>query len=80
LTAEPEKYMKKALAAIKRILRDVEKKHLQLVAAGLAYYSLMHLFPALVLLIAIMAYLPLQDGTQTVTSFMGYLMPRQGVL
>jgi membrane protein len=72
--------MNKAIAVIKRILRDIERKHLQLVAAGLAYYFLLYLFPALVLLIALMAYLPLQDGMETITSFMGYLMPPQGVL
>ncbi len=72
--------MNRAIAVIKRILRDIEKKHLQVVAAGVAFYFAMSLVPALVLLTVVMAYLPLQDGTQTVTSFMSHLTPPQGVL
>jgi len=73
------KYLKDIIALSKRIFRDIERKHLPLVAAGLSYYFLMSLFPSLVLLTAVLAYLPLQNGTQGVTSFMAHVIPRQGM-
>lgn len=73
------KYLKDMIALSLRIFRDIERKHLSLVAAGLSYYFLMSLFPSLVLLTAVLAYLPLQNGTQGVTSFMAHVIPRQGM-
>lgn len=73
------KRLNETIALIKRILRHVERKHLPLVAAGLAYYFLMSLFPALILLTAIAAYLPVQNGMQGAVSFLAYLIPRQGI-
>jgi len=70
----------KALATLLlNIFRGYERKHLQLVAAGLAYYFVMALFPALVLLTAVAAYLPVQNGSQRATSFMSHLVPQQGL-
>ncbi|HZR58913.1 MAG TPA: YihY/virulence factor BrkB family protein [Terriglobales bacterium] len=61
------------------MIRELERKHLSLVAAGVAYYFVMSLFPALMLLAAVIAYLPMQDAMQGVTSFMGHVIPQQGV-
>jgi membrane protein len=70
----------KALATLLlNIFRGYERKHLQLVAAGLAYYFVMSLFPALVLLTAMAAYLPVQNGSQRATAFMAHLVPQQGL-
>ncbi len=72
------KYMREAIAIIKRTLENLERKHLQLAAAGLAYYFLMSLFPGLILLTAVIAYLPLQNGMQVATSFLSHVIPQQG--
>src|SRR5262245_26881950 len=73
------KYWKRATAIIRLILRDAERKHLMLAAAGLAYYFLMSLFPALVLLTAGVAYLPLRYGLQEMISFLAHVIPPQGL-
>src|SRR5262245_12498131 len=59
------------------IFRNVERKHLSLLAAGLAYYFIMSLFPALILLTALVAYLPIQGGSEGVTTFLAHLIPPQ---
>jgi membrane protein len=66
-------------AVIQQIFRNVFRKHLPLAAAGMAYYFLMALFPALVVLTAVMASLPLKNGMQAATSFLGNLVPPPGV-
>ncbi|HEY6307837.1 MAG TPA: YihY/virulence factor BrkB family protein [Candidatus Angelobacter sp.] len=71
--------LKKTIELIIFIFRDIERKHLFVVAAGVAYYFLTALFPALVLLTAVLAYLPLQNTTQGATAFLGHVMPPQGV-
>lgn len=71
-------YILDAPAIIKRTLVNLERKHLQLAAAGLAYYFLMSLFPGLVLLTAVIAYLPIANGTQLATSFLGHVVPPLG--
>jgi membrane protein len=73
------RYGSRTIAVITLIIRDAERKHLMLAAAGLAYYFLMSLFPALVLLTAGAAYLPLQDGLHELTSFLVHVMPPQGL-
>lgn len=65
------------MAVIKRALINLERKHLHLVAAGLAYYFLMSFFPGLVLLIAVIAYLPLRNGIDVALSFLGHVIPPQ---
>jgi membrane protein len=72
-------YKSDATTVIGRALQDVERKHLQLAAAGLAYYFLMSFFPGILLLTAVIAYLPIQDEMQVVTSFLGHIIPRQGI-
>lgn len=61
--------------AIRDIWRDIEKKNLPLAAAGICYYLLLSLFPALTLLSAVLSYLPVQDGLQRVTSILGDVIP-----
>jgi membrane protein len=73
------KFLKETISVITLVFKGFERKHLQLLAAGLAYYFLMSLVPALVLLTAVLAYLPLQNGMQGATSFMSHVIPRQGL-
>ena len=72
--------LKKIKAVVVLVFQHVERKHLPLVAAGVAYYFQMSLFPALVLLTAVVAYLPLQNVMQGATSFLSNVMPSQGVV
>jgi len=67
-----------AATVIRRTLENLERKHLELAAAGLAYYFLMAFFPGLVLLTAVIAYLPVQNGMQVASSFLGHIIPQQG--
>ena len=48
-----------------------------LAAAGIAYYLLLSLFPALTLLSAILSYLPVQDGLREAMAVVGYVIPPQ---
>lgn len=66
---------KAAFALGLRIFKNVERKHLWLISAGLTYYFLMSLFPALAVLAAVIAYLPLRAGMEDVEAFLGYVMP-----
>ena len=72
------KNLSEVIAVVTRTLVNVEKKHLHLAAAGLAYYFLMSLFPGLILLTAVIAYLPLQNGAQVAASFLGHVVPQPG--
>jgi membrane protein len=67
--------MKETIAIVRLFIRDIERKHLLLAAAGLAYYFLMSLFPALVVVAAVMAYLP-ANAMKGAVSFMGYVIPQ----
>ena len=69
------RYQTAATTLLVQILKNVERKHLNLIAAGLAYYFIMSLFPALVLVAAVAAYLP--QGMQGVTALLGYVIPPQ---
>jgi membrane protein len=73
------KYPKKATAVVRTVLREIERKHLPLVSAGLAYYFLMSMIPALGLLAAIVAYLPLGNGTQGFRLFLTHVIPSHGL-
>ena len=64
---------------VREIWRDIERKNLPLAIAGIAYYLLLSLFPALALLGAVLSYLPVQDGLQEATSLLGYVIPPQVV-
>ena len=71
--------MRDALAIIRLIATNFEKKHLTLAAAGLAYYFLLSLIPVLIVLAAVVAYLPFHNGMNDVTSFLTNVVPRQVV-
>ena len=62
---------------VREIWRDIEKKNLPLAAAGIAYYLLLSVFPALTLLSAVLSYLPVQNGLREATSVLGYVIPPQ---
>ena len=61
------------------IFRGFESKHLSVIAAGVAYYLLMSLIPALIALLAVVAYLPLRDPDHGLVSFLSHLIPQQGI-
>jgi membrane protein len=65
------------LTSIRDIWRDIEKKNLPLAVAGISYYLLLSLFPALTLLSAVLSYFPIRDGLQKATSVLGYVIPLQ---
>lgn len=71
--------MKSAIAFIRQIAADIERKHLMLASAGLAYYFLMSLVPVLIVLTAVVAYLPFHNGTQGVAAFVANVLPRQAL-
>ena len=73
------KLLKEIRDIILFIFRDVERKHLQVVAAGVAFYFLTSLFPALLLVAAVLTYLPLQNAVHGASAFMGHVMPPQAM-
>jgi membrane protein len=50
---------------------------LPLAVAGISYYLLLSLFPALALLSAVLSYLPVKNGLGEATSILGYVIPPQ---
>lgn len=71
--------MKAFLTLVLNVFRGYERKHLQLIAAGLAYYFAMSLFPALILLTALTAYLPVRNGAERAESFVAHMVPHQAL-
>jgi len=67
------------IGVITGVLRDFERKHLSLIAAGLAYNFLMSMLPALLLLTSLAAYLPLQGGVYGLLSFLSPVVPEQSM-
>lgn len=69
------------LAGTKRVitgvLRDFERKHLSLIAAGLAYNFVMSLLPGLLLLTSLAGWLPLHNGVYGLIAFLAPLVPAQ---
>ena len=72
-------YIREALAIVRLVATNAERKHLALAAAGLAYNFLLSLIPVLMVLAAVVAYLPLQHGMHDVTSFLVTVVPRQAL-
>jgi membrane protein len=68
--------MKAVIGLVRHIAGNVERKHLMLAAAGLAYYFLMSLVPVLIVLVAVVAYLPLKNGKEGVTALIANVLPR----
>jgi membrane protein len=71
--------MKEALAIIRLVATNAERKHLPIAAAGLAYNFLLSLIPVLMVLAAVAAYLPLKNGMHDVNSFLITVVPRQAL-
>lgn len=62
--------------ALWRTVEDVNNKHTLQMAAALSYYFVMSLFPALILLSAILAYLPAHDLLNQAFALMGGFVPK----
>jgi len=62
---------------LKQILSRIARKQFSLTSAGLAYYFLMSLFPALVLLTTLSSYLPLRNAVDQSLGLIHYVMPEQ---
>ena len=69
-------YLSDTIAVIKATLLNLERKHLHLAAAGLAYYLLLSFLPGLALITAVISYLPVQNGVEVATSFLRHLVPQ----
>jgi membrane protein len=69
--------LKPAIGVITGVLRDFERKHLSIIAAGLAYNFVMSSLPALLFLTSLAAYLPLQNGVYGLIAFLSPLVPQQ---
>src|SRR5881275_3596617 len=54
---------------------DVGRKHTMQMAAALSYYFVLSLFPALIFLSAIVAYLPVPDLFNEALALMGRFLP-----
>ena len=62
--------------ALWRTVEDVPQKHTLQMAAALSYYYVVSIFPALIFLSAIMAYLPIKDVfNQAITLMAGFVPP-----
>lgn len=70
------RYFSDTIAVIKATLLNLERKHLDLTAAGLAYYLLLSFLPGLALITAVISYLPVQNGVEVATSFLRHLIPQ----
>jgi membrane protein len=66
-------------AAFVRTYEDVNNNHTLQVSAALSYYFVMALFPALVLLSAFVAYLPVPDLFNQALGLMSHFVPRDGM-
>ena len=66
-------------AALWRTVQDVNKKHTLQMSAALSYYFVISLFPSLLLLTAILAYLPIHDMLDQAFVLMGGVVPRDTV-
>lgn len=71
--------MKALLRFLLDVFRGYERKHLQLLSAGLAYYFALSFFPALLLLTALAAYLPAQDSAERAAAFLAHVVPQQAL-
>jgi membrane protein len=60
---------------IMNAVRDVDRHHVLVLAAGLSYYFVMALFPALILFAALVAYLPIPDLFNQALDLMGRFVP-----
>jgi membrane protein len=61
--------------ALRRAYHDIDREHLLQMAAALSYYFVLSLFPSLILLSAIVAYLPLPDLFNQAINLMSRFVP-----
>jgi membrane protein len=64
---------------LKRAWLDLQNNHTQAFAAGLSYYFLMGLFPALIALAAIVGYLPIPNLFQEILNVMSRFVPPESM-
>ena len=62
-------------SAFLRTYGDLARNHTMQMAAALAYYFVLSLFPALIFLSAVVAYLPVPDLFGQAVGFMGRFLP-----
>src|SRR5215831_8590190 len=67
--------MRPAIQALVRTYTDVERNHTMQMAAALSYYFVLSLFPALIFLSAVVAYLPVPDLFNQALSLMARFLP-----
>src|SRR5436189_1309124 len=65
----------RAIHALVRTYNDVERNHTLQMAAALSYYFVMSLFPALIFLSAVVAYLPVPDLFNQALNLMARFVP-----
>jgi membrane protein len=65
----------RALHALVRTYNDVERNHTMQMAAALSYYFVLSLFPALIFLSAVVAYLPVPDLFNEALALMARFLP-----
>ena len=71
--------LSKIKAAFVRTYEDVNRNHTLQVSAALSYYFVMAMFPALVLLSAFVAYLPVPDLFDQALSLMSHFVPQDSM-
>jgi membrane protein len=71
--------LRKLKSALIRTYGDVERNHALQMAAALSYYFVMALFPAMIFLSAIVAFLPFAGLFDQVLDLMGRFVPREGM-
>lgn len=68
-----------ARAALWRTIVDIPHKHTYQMAAAMAYYFVLSIFPALILLSAIVSYFPIQNLFGQVLALMSGVVPADGM-
>jgi len=66
-------------AALGRTVEDVTQKHTLQMAAALSYYFVLSIFPALIFLSAVVAYLPVPNLFDQTLAFMSGFVPHDGM-
>jgi membrane protein len=66
--------------ALFRTYTDVERNHTMQVAAALSYYFVLSLFPALIFLSAVVAYLPVPDLFNQALGLMAHFLPADSMV
>jgi len=67
----------RAIHALVRTYADVERNHTMQMAAALSYYFVLSLFPALIFLSAVVAYLPVPDLFNQTLALMARFLPAE---